>query len=54
MTVPLRIHIAALVFLLAMIGGAARLIYIETSEKDFLQNQGDARTIRMERINAHR
>lgn len=54
MTVPLRIHIAALVFLLAMVGGAARLIYIETSEKDFLQNQGDARTIRMERINAHR
>jgi cell division protein FtsI (penicillin-binding protein 3) len=54
MTVPLRIHIAALAFLLAMLGGAARLIYIETSEKDFLQNQGDARTIRMERINAHR
>ena len=54
MTVPLRIHIAAFVFLLAMVGGAARLIYIETSEKDFLQNQGDARTIRMERINAHR
>ena len=54
MTVPLRIHIAALAFLLAMVGGAARLIYIETSEKDFLQNQGDARTIRMERINAHR
>jgi len=37
-----------------MTGGAGRLIYIEMSEKDFLQDQGDARTIRMERINAHR
>ena len=54
MTPALRIHIAAFVFLLMMAGGAARLIYIETSEKDFLQDQGDARTIRMERINAHR
>jgi cell division protein FtsI (penicillin-binding protein 3) len=54
MTPAFRIHLAALLFLLLMAGGAGRLIYIEMSEKDFLQDQGDARTIRMERINAHR
>ena len=32
----------------------ARLWYLQLVEKDFLQDQGDARTIRMERINAHR
>ena len=31
-----------------------RLWYLQVFERDFLQNQGDARTIRMERINAHR
>lgn len=31
-----------------------RLWYLQVLEKDFLQDQGDARTIRMERINAHR
>ena len=54
MTPAFRIHLAAFLFLLLMAGGAGRLIYIEMSEKDFLQDQGDARTIRMERINAHR
>ncbi|MDC1328867.1 penicillin-binding transpeptidase domain-containing protein [Pseudomonadales bacterium] len=54
MTPAFRIHLAAFLFLLLMVGGAGRLIYIEMSEKDFLQDQGDARTIRMERINAHR
>ncbi len=54
MTPAFRIHLAAFLFLLLMMGGAGRLIYIEMSEKDFLQDQGDARTIRMERINAHR
>ena len=32
----------------------ARLAQLYFIEKDFLQDQGDARTIRMERINAHR
>ena len=32
----------------------ARLAYLYLIEKDFLKDQGDARTIRMERINAHR
>ena len=32
----------------------ARLAYLNLIEKDFLQHQGDARTIRMEKINAHR
>ena len=54
MTPAFRIHLAAFLFLLLMVGGAGRLIYIEMSEKDFLQDQGDALTIRMERINAHR
>lgn len=54
MTPAFRIHLAAFLFLVLMAGGAGRLIYIEMSEKDFLQDQGDARTIRMERINAHR
>ena len=31
-----------------------RLWYLQVFDKDFLQDQGDARTIRMERINAHR
>ncbi len=54
MNVIFRLHVAALCFVLLMGAGAARLVYIEMSEKDFLQDQGDARTIRMERINAHR
>ena len=28
--------------------------FLHVFDKDFLQDQGDARTIRMERINAHR
>ncbi len=32
----------------------ARLAYLYLIEKDFLKDQGDQRTIRMERINAHR
>ena len=32
----------------------ARLAYLNLIEKDFLQHQGDARTIRTEKINAHR
>ena len=54
MNLVFRIHVAALCFVLLMGAGAMRLVYIEMSEKDFLQDQGDARTIRMERINAHR
>ena len=54
MNSSLRIHIAIVVFglLVAVVG--AKLIYLEVTQRDFLQDQGDARTVRMERINAHR
>ena len=54
MNSSLRIHIAIIVFglLVAVVG--AKLIYLEVTQRDFLQDEGDARTVRMERINAHR
>ena len=54
MTSSLKVHIALFLFLVAIFGMAARLIQLEVQEKDFLQDQGDARTIRMQKINAHR
>lgn len=39
---------------LLSIAMAARIVFLHVIDKDFLQDQGDARTIRMERINAHR
>ncbi|MDA0977093.1 MAG: penicillin-binding protein 2 [Proteobacteria bacterium] len=45
--------VGAIVMLLASLM-MVRLWYLQIIEKDFLQDQGDARTIRMERINAHR
>ena len=41
-------------FLLLSLAMGARLMYLQIYDKDFLQDQGDARTIRAERINAHR
>ena len=49
-----RIHIVGLVVVLLSSSMMFRLWYLQIVEKDFLQDQGDARTIRMERINAHR
>ena len=37
MTPAFRIHLAAFLFLLLMVGGAGRLIYIEMSEKTFFK-----------------
>jgi cell division protein FtsI (penicillin-binding protein 3) len=54
MTSSLKVHIALFLFLVAIFGMAARLVQLEVHEKDFLQDQGDARTIRMQKINAHR
>ncbi len=54
MTAALKVHIALFLFIAAMIAMAARLVQLEVEEKDFLQDQGDARTIRMQKINAHR
>ena len=50
----LRIHIAIVIFALLIAVVGAKLIHLEMTQKDFLQDEGDARTIRMERINAHR
>lgn len=50
----LRILFVAVCVLLAGAAMEARLAQLYFIEKDFLQDQGDARTIRMERINAHR
>ena len=49
-----RIFIVASCVALVGIAMETRLAYLYLIEKDFLQDQGDARTIRMERINAHR
>ena len=54
MTATLKVHIALFLFIAAMLAMAARLVQLEAEEKDFLQDQGDARTIRMQKINAHR
>ena len=50
----IRVWIVVLAVFIAALGLEARLGYLYLIEKDFLQDQGDARTIRMERINAHR
>ena len=49
-----RVYILATLVILISVGMTTRLIYLQVFEKDFLQDRGDARTIRMERINAHR
>ena len=46
MTATLKVHIALFFFIAAMVAMAARLVQLEVQEKDFLQDQGDARTIR--------
>ncbi|HIG40201.1 MAG TPA: penicillin-binding protein 2 [Gammaproteobacteria bacterium] len=49
-----RIHLVIAAFVLVTGTMGARIIYRHVVDKDFLQDQGDARTIRMERIHAHR
>ncbi|MBT4494252.1 MAG: penicillin-binding protein 2 [Gammaproteobacteria bacterium] len=49
-----RIYIVAALVILLSAAMMVRLWYLQIVDKDFLQDQGDARTIRMERINAHR
>ena len=50
----LRVYLVASLVLVLAAGMMGRLWYLHVMDKDFLQDQGDARTIRMERINAHR
>ncbi len=49
-----RVYILGLIVVLISVAMTTRLIYLQVFDKDFLQDKGDARTIRMERINAHR
>ena len=49
-----RLYLVGAVVIMLSSAMIVRLWYIQLVEKDFLQDQGDDRTIRMERINAHR
>ena len=49
-----RVYLVGAIVLILSTGMMVRLWYLQIVDKDFLQDQGDARTIRMERINAHR
>jgi cell division protein FtsI (penicillin-binding protein 3) len=49
-----RVHLVGIIVISLSAAMMVRLWYLQILEKDFLQDQGDARTIRMERINAHR
>ncbi len=49
-----RVYLVGMIVLLLAAGMLGRLWYLQIVDRDFLQDQGDARTIRMERINAHR
>ncbi len=49
-----RVHLVGIIVISLSAVMMVRLWYLQILEKDFLQDQGDARTIRMERINAHR
>ncbi len=54
MTSLFRINLVISVFVMLASAMSARLVYLNLVDGGFLQDQGDARTIRMERINAHR
>ncbi len=49
-----RVYFVAACIVATGVAMEARLAYLHLIERDFLQDQGDARTIRMERINSHR
>lgn len=49
-----RLYVVVGVFLVAVTGLVTRVVWLHGFDGDFLKDQGDARTIRMERVNAHR
>lgn len=49
-----RVHWVIAFFLAVSLAMSGRVVYLHLVDRDFLQDQGDARTVRMERINAHR
>ncbi len=50
----IRLTVVAVSFVLLCGGIVGRMVYVNVNDRDFLQEQGDLRTIRLERINAHR
>ncbi len=54
MTSSFRVMVCVVLISSAFLALSARLFYLEVFRGDFLQDQGDARTLRMERISAHR
>jgi cell division protein FtsI (penicillin-binding protein 3) len=52
--IAFRVYLVIGFFVLLAVAMGTRVVFLHVFEKDFLQDQGDARTIRMERINAHR
>ena len=51
---PVRAYLVGVIVIVLAAGMLGRLWYLQIAQKDFHQGQGDARTIRMERIDAHR
>ncbi len=49
-----RHYVVVVVFLGACTGVAARVVYLNVTDRDFLQQQGDARSIRVESLPAYR
>ena len=49
-----RVHIVIAAFLLLTLTMSGRVVFLHLYEKDFLQGQGDARTVRIDKIPAHR
>ena len=49
-----RLYLAIGFFVAVTVALCARVVVLNIVDNDFLQDQGDARTIRIERINAHR
>lgn len=50
----IRLAIVAVCFVALSGAIVGRMVYVNINDRDFLQEQGDLRTIRLERINAHR
>ena len=49
-----RVHIVIAGFMLLTLVMGARVVFLHMYEKDFLQGEGDARTVRIDKIPAHR
>lgn len=50
----IRLGVVALGFVLVCGAIVGRMVHVNLNDRDFLKEQGDLRTVRLERINAHR